>query len=322
MTSIKDFRLDLSDLAFTGRDLARPECVVAEDDGTLWVSDSRGVATRIAPDGTQTLLGPEVGGEPNGLCIDADGSLLVATMGGGTVIRLHRDGRSEVVLDAVDGKPLGSVNFCFRDPRGRVYVSVLTRQVPWWGALAGGLADGYIVLIDERGARIVADGLRCCNEVRLDESGAFLYAAETMAARILRYPVRPDGSLGLPQVFGPDGYGPGGYLDGFAIDAEGNLWVVPVCRNALWIVTPAGDAHPVFEDANDGLLRALDQKIAARTAEPMDLVMCAGRTVQLPTSIAFGGPDRRTCYMGSLAMPHLVTFRSPVPGLPLAHQRA
>jgi hypothetical protein len=34
--------------------------------------------------------------------------------------------------------------------------------------------------------------------------------------------------------------------------------------------------------------------------------------VQLSTSVAFAKPDLRTDYIGSLAMPHLVSFRSPV----------
>jgi hypothetical protein len=36
-------------------------------------------------------------------------------------------------------------------------------------------------------------------------------------------------------------------------------------------------------------------------------------------SITFGGPDLRTVYVGSLNGTSLPTFRSPVPGAPLAH---
>jgi hypothetical protein len=39
--------------------------------------------------------------------------------------------------------------------------------------------------------------------------------------------------------------------------------------------------------------------------------------IALPTSLAFGGSDRRTVYLGSLALPHLLSFRSPVAGLAL-----
>ena len=320
MGSIKDFKLDLSQLAFAGRDLVRPECVLAEPDGTLWVSDNRGVATRIDPDGTQALLGPEVG-EPNGMAFDANGDLIVATMTGGKVYRMRRDGHVDVLLDSIDGEPLGAVNFCFQDAKGRLWISVLTRRMPWFDGVAAQATDGYIILLDGRGPRIVASGISACNEVRLDATGEFLYAAETRSSRMLRFRVRPDGSLGEREVYGPDGLGLGAYVDGFTLDAEGNVWVVTVCRNGLMVITPDGSAHTVFEDVNEEMLAALEKKMASHTIEPMDLALCAGKTLQLPTSLTFAGPDLRTCYMGSLAMPKLVTFRSPIPGLPMSHWR-
>ena len=319
MSSIKDLRLDLSDLTWTGRDLARPECVLAERDGTLWVSDNRGIATRIDPDGAQTLLGPEVG-EPNGMAIDRAGDLIVATMTGGKVHRLRRDGSSDVLLDAIDGAPLGAVNFVFCDPLGRLWISVFSRRTPWWDAIVQPAPDGYILLLDDNGPRVVADGIVTCNEVRLDASGSFLYAAESLRSRIIRFPVRPDGSLGEREVYGPDGLpGRAAYVDGFTFDAEQNLWVTTVCRNGVVIITPDGDAHTVFEDPNELVLQRLESAVSAGAVQPLDLASCAGQTLQLPTSITFGGPDLRTVHVGSLAMPRLPTFRSPVPGLPLSH---
>ena len=50
---IKEFRLDLSDLTFTGHDLVRPESIIAKPDGTLLMSDGRGGITQVDPDGNQ-----------------------------------------------------------------------------------------------------------------------------------------------------------------------------------------------------------------------------------------------------------------------------
>jgi gluconolactonase len=72
---IKEFRLDLNELTYTGHDLVRPESILAKPNGTLWVSDGRGGVTRIDPDGQQTFLGG-LGGEPNGLAMADDGSIL------------------------------------------------------------------------------------------------------------------------------------------------------------------------------------------------------------------------------------------------------
>src|SRR6185312_11630608 len=94
---IKDFRLELSDLTYTGHDLARPESILAQPNGTLWVSDGRGGVTRIDPNGEQHFLGG-LGGEPNGIAMMDDGSLIIANIGVGTVQKLYPDGRAEEFL--------------------------------------------------------------------------------------------------------------------------------------------------------------------------------------------------------------------------------
>src|SRR5438105_1748048 len=109
---IKEFRLELSQLTYTGHDLVRPESVLAQPDGTLWVSDGRGGVTRINPDGSQQFIGG-MGGEPNGLAMAADGSLYVANIGTGTIQRLRPDGQVEEFLTEVDGVKLTSARLCF-----------------------------------------------------------------------------------------------------------------------------------------------------------------------------------------------------------------
>jgi hypothetical protein len=73
---IKEFRLEISDLTYTGHDLIRPESVLAQPNGTLWTSDGRGGVTRINPDGSQQFIGGLGGNEPNGLAMNDDGSNL------------------------------------------------------------------------------------------------------------------------------------------------------------------------------------------------------------------------------------------------------
>jgi len=36
------FQVDRSEIRYVGRDLQRPECILAEPDGTLWAADARG----------------------------------------------------------------------------------------------------------------------------------------------------------------------------------------------------------------------------------------------------------------------------------------
>ena len=306
-TPIQEFRLALSDLTFTGHDLVRPESVIAQRDGTLLVSDGRGGITRISPDGTQEFLGG-LGGEPNGLALTDDGSILVANIGTGTIQKMHPDGRVEEFLTEVDGVKVTTANYVFIDSKNRIWVAFSTREAHWWPAAASPRPDGYIVLIDDKGARIVQDGIYFTNEIRLDAKEEYLYVAETMRNHIVRFRVQPDGSLGNKEVFGPNNLGVGGAVDGFTFDADGNVWV-----------TPDGDYHVVFEEPNEQLLSTFEQKVADGQAQPTDMAATAGKTLQLVTSIAFGGPDLKTVYIGSLGMSKLPTFQSPVAGLPMKH---
>jgi hypothetical protein len=88
---ILDFGIDKGSISFIGRDLQRPECILAERDGTLWSADARGGVVRIAQDGEQEIItqrrsghfqeaGSEVsryldGTLPNGLAFARNGEL-------------------------------------------------------------------------------------------------------------------------------------------------------------------------------------------------------------------------------------------------------
>ncbi len=317
--SIKDFTLDLSELTFVFSGLSRPESIIAEKDGTLWTSDNRGGVTRIDPDGRMQTIG-DIEGDTNGLAMDAEGNLYIAHIGNGNIYKMDRQGHHQVILNEIDGQPLGAANYVFIDSRDRLWISVSTRTIPWFIAAAAPRPDGYIILIDDKGPRIVADGIYFTNEVKMDADERFLYAAETMGNRVLRYPVLEDG-LGEPEVFGPSQFDLGGYPDGITLDAAGNLWVTHIIRNGLGVITADGDYHVVFEDVNQAALENAVKLVEQNALTPEAMYACVGPTLQFPASITFAGPDLRTAYLGSLAMPHLVKFQSPVPGLPMRHWR-
>ena len=53
---IDGFKVSKSDLKFIGKGLQRPECILAERDGTLWAADARGGVVKILPDGKQEII--------------------------------------------------------------------------------------------------------------------------------------------------------------------------------------------------------------------------------------------------------------------------
>jgi hypothetical protein len=50
------FKVDPVDIQYIGQDLQRPECILAEPDGTLWSADARGGVVRISVDGSQKII--------------------------------------------------------------------------------------------------------------------------------------------------------------------------------------------------------------------------------------------------------------------------
>ncbi len=319
MSWINDFKLDIKkDLSFYGTDLSRPECVIAQKNGTLWVSDNRHAVTKINADGSQEQLGEN--GETNGMTMDKDGNIYLVDWMNNKVLKMTPDGQMEVLLDALDGQPLGPTNYVFVDSQNRLWVAISTRRHPWFAAAVDPQPDGHVILIDQNGPRVVADGILFTNEIRLDQDEKYLYVAETMASKISRFPVNADGSLGQKETFGPESLGEGCFVDGFCFDSEGNVWVTTVLRNGLMIIdAQTQQAHTVFEDVNEVALTEAAGALATKNLTPEQMFACGGETLQLITSVNFGGDDLKTVYMGSLAMNKLVTFRSPVAGMPMLH---
>ncbi len=53
---VLNFEIDKSALKYIGQDLQRPECILAERDGTLWSADARGGVVQLKPDGSQKIV--------------------------------------------------------------------------------------------------------------------------------------------------------------------------------------------------------------------------------------------------------------------------
>jgi len=232
---LEGFRVDRSKIEFIGHDLQRPECILAERDGTLWSADARGGVVRIRPDGNQEIITQKSatafakaadeeqrftqGTLPNGLAFARDGNFLIANFGTDCLEVMTRRGESHVLIDSIDGKPIGKVNFVLRDSRDRIWITVSTRIQNWMTAMRPDIADGYIALYDGKRLRVVADGLAFTNEIRLDAGEEWMYAVETTGQRVTRFRVGADGALTGREVFGPAKLGPGGFPDGIAFDA-------------------------------------------------------------------------------------------------------
>ncbi len=309
---LADFKLTAADFGTYGVGLERPECVWSDHDG-VWVSDARGGVARIGGDGRPELLGSGIV-EANGFSRRPDGSFVVAGIGDGKLHVIAPDGTTRVLLDNIDGKPLGAVNYACADGPDRVWLSVMTRALPWHAAMTTKKIDGYIVRIDGNRAEIVADGLDLTNEAKVSADGRYLYTVETFANRIVRFPIRLNGSLGAKESVGPDSLGRDVAPDGITFDAYGNIWITVINQNGLTVIDTRGDVHIVYRDPNKRAVDVLADAVERRDGSVEQMADClnVNGPLRLPTSIAFGGADGRTAYVGSVGgVPHLATFRLP-----------
>lgn len=252
--------------------------------GNLYFVDiAWGRIFRAAPSGDISLIA-EYDGEPNGLKVMADGSLLVADYKHGLMaidpatgdVRPHctrfRLEAFKGVNDLTVGRD-GTVWFTdqgqtgLQDPTGRVF-----RLSP----------DGALDLF--------LDGIPSPNGLVLALDEGILYVAVTRANAIWRAPIMPDGRPSKVGVFIQLSGGLGG-PDGVAMTADGGLVVAHAGLGSVWVFSPLGE--PLY-----------------RVRSP-DGVMT--------TNIAFGGPGNRDLYITESATGQIFRARLPIAGAALPH---
>lgn len=291
-----------------------PEGPVAMDDGSvLLVEIAAGALTRVAPDGTKSVIA-RPGGGPNGAAIGPDGKCYIANNGG---FEWHREGgrirpltqakdysggrieRVDLATGAVDVlyRSCGDValkgpNDLVFDAHGGFYFSDLGKRRARDMDIGGvyyAKADGS--LITE-----VAHPMVTPNGVGLSPDGKTLYVAETEAARLWAFPIEAPGVVRKEPWPSPHGgrivAGVGGYqrFDSLAVQADGRICVATLVNGGITVISPDGkhvEHHPM--------------------PDPMT------------TNVCFGGPDMRTAYITLSWTGRLVAVDWAAPGLRLNH---
>ncbi len=318
--------IPLDQLSKVGLGVRRPEDVVVSKDGRVWLSDQNSAAAEVLPDGTLNRVGA-AGGSPNGINMDAQGRILIANVGGldgesadtpavgggGPLQRLDVEtGEIEVLASEVDGRPLLSSNYPIVDSAGNIYCSHSTSSN---GTDAfDGRKDGFLFRLNLDGsAELLADEIQFANGLALDADEAHVYVCQTTGCNVVRYAINADGSLGPAEEYGPklgitaaevqderplspETRGKLGLTDGCGFDQDGNLWVTLPMSNKVVAITPGGDVETMIEDLEGKIMRA-------------------------PTNVSWGGDGMRDLYVGSIVTDYVIKARSPVPGMPLIHQR-
>ena len=309
--------IDLAGAQKVAVGVTRPEDVVVARDGTVWLADQSSACARLNADGSITRVG-RAGGAPNGINMDRQGRILIANFGGpedghGPLQRLDpRTSEVELLVGALNGRSLFGSNYPLVDSQDRIWCSHST-----WGSMNAawdGQHDGLVFRLDPDGSvTVVAEGIKFANGMAFDAGEKHLYVCQTTSCDIVRYAIRADGSLGAAEIYGPTlglthkqvqaqrPITPAlrnqlGATDGCGFDQDGNLWVTLVLANKVVAITPGGAVVTMLSDPT-------------------------GQIMHSPTNVSWGGPDMRDLYIGSVTRDYVVKVRSPVPGLPLVHQR-
>jgi len=231
------------DIAFIGRDLSRPESVLATANGDIYCSHGAQGVARICADGQQFALAPktEVGGLPvlaNGIAMRPDGSFLVANIAdGGGLMELDADGMRLHHNCSNTGTP-PPVNFVLIDALGKVWITVSSTYAPRSLAYNRQTANGYVGVIENGAFRVVLEGLAYTNEIRADYENGWLYIAETMGQRISRVRLDETGVHGTPELFAT--MPKGAFVDGLEVDSEGAVLAASIIASEVTRITPDG----------------------------------------------------------------------------------
>ncbi|MEL6571630.1 MAG: SMP-30/gluconolactonase/LRE family protein [Pseudomonadota bacterium] len=305
----------LSRLRAVGNGLNRPECVQCLPEGTVLCSDASGGVNVLQASGGLSYRGnyERPGFVCNGFAIARDGTVIVANTGPiGGLWAIYKNGEVVPLLEEVDGTP----NFVLIDENEDIWFSVLTRA-DHSAPLSASRADGYIARLKNGVVEIMADGLVSVNEFKIDRILGALYVNETFARRTTRFDMTSTGALANQEVLAE--YPPGSYPDGLALDENSDLWVPCIISNQILHVTKDGVITEVHEERDTERMATVQTALEAGNLTRDLIYQDTGATLNNPTSLAFGGPDLRTLYAGSITNTYLCAFDCSVAGQPMTH---
>lgn len=183
-------------------------------------------------------------GQPgsNGLTLDKQGRLTINEHGNHRLSRLEKDGSVTLLADRYEGKRLNSPNDLVYKSDGAIYFTDPPfglpkffddprKELPFSGVYRW--KDGNLTLLNK--------DLTGPNGIAFSPDEKYLYVGnwDDKKKVVMRYAVKPDGSLQQGDVFYDMTSAPGeDAIDGIKVDVEGNLYVSG--PGGLWILSPEG----------------------------------------------------------------------------------
>src|SRR5882762_10487757 len=220
----------------------------------------------------------------NGLALDRQGRLIIATWAGRSIDRIEKSGKRTVLADNYEGKRFGGTNDVVVKKDGAIYFTdtyggLRLREndprkeldfnaVYMW-------KDGKLILL-------IKD-IPNTNGLAFSPDEKILYVNGSRDRYVKRYDVKADDTLANGMMFIDINSDPArGITDGLRVDVKGNLWETG--PGGVWIITPEGKHIGTI------------------------------RTPELSANVEFGDRDHKTLYIA--ARTGIYKIRLNVEGIP------
>jgi gluconolactonase len=220
----------------------------------------------------------------NGLALDRQGRLIIATWGGRSIDRIEKDGRRVTLADRWEGKRFGGTNDVVVKRDGAIYFTDTYGGLRLREKDARKELDFNAVYMWKDGKlSLLIKDIPNTNGLAFSPDEKILYVNGSRDKYVKRYDVKPDGTLANGQIFiDMSNEKEGGITDGLRVDAKGNLYETG--PGGVWIISPEGKHLGTI------------------------------RTPELAANVEFGDADRKTLYIA--ARTSIYKIRVNTPGAP------
>lgn len=219
----------------------------------------------------------------NGLALDRQGRLVIATFAGRSIDRIEPGGTRTVLADSYEGKRFNGTNDVVVKKDGGIYFTDM------FGSLrlgdkdpALGLPYQAVFMVKDGKVTRLTNDIPATNGLAFSPDEKYLYANGSRNKYIRRYDVKPDGTLANSRMFiDMSSDSAPGITDGMKVDSKGNVYSSGPA--GIWVIAPDGKHLGTI------------------------------RTPESVTNLAFGDADKMTLYI--TARPTIYKIRVKTPGI-------
>ncbi len=249
---------------------------------------------------------PKVVAGPNGIFMERDGRhLLLADVYSGKIYRV--DTKTEETRIIYD-HPFG-INSLVRDSKGTIWFTQSAKNAgpdEMWTAVNRPIDSGAVFYLRGLGDQFkapaveVAGNIYFANGIALNKAEEYLYVAETMMDRVLRYKIKVESSSLAEREVYQNVTSP----DNLAFDKDDNLWIAsPISNRVFAVDKKCRSLHTVFDAPSASNAKIQEEwNVRSRTGKPLLELLGPELSNPLPGVLTgmFWSRDHKTFYITGL----------------------